>query len=226
MPAAAASSFSLKGDVTGGGSGVTGGVGRRCGRIEELAEDAARIPVSRHEELVRVLDPGRESDGTHRDAKASSFPFNASVALRPASSLSSARIDALHPLAIQEVEVVRREAVRAVERDRDGDADLVKRQRIEDGLRRAPPRRSSARPGSSRRREEGQEGSSGEVFSLRGRRGSSTAPVSGSGIGTTMQPPRSSLPSGVMTPSARSCVAQLARLSGSPSGASRLRSRS
>ena len=51
---------SLKGDVE-TGSGEGGGSRRRDSRrIEELAEDLAGIPIPRHEELVRVLDPLRE----------------------------------------------------------------------------------------------------------------------------------------------------------------------
>ena len=87
--------FSLKGDVDGAAAGAGGGVERRSGlgRIEELR--GRPRPASPFREtsssFASLIPAGKRTTRTAMPA-ASSFPFNASVALRPASSLSSARM--------------------------------------------------------------------------------------------------------------------------------------
>ena len=80
-----------------------------------------------------MIPSGKRATRTAMPA-AVSFSFNASVALRPGVVVVEGEDHALHAFALQSVEVVRREAVRAVDRDRDGDAGLVEGERVEDRL--------------------------------------------------------------------------------------------
>ena len=146
----------------------------RLGGVEELAEDRAGIPVPRDEKLVRVLDPLGEGHGPHRDAGRLQLPLQCVRCFASRLVAVERQDHPLHPLALQQIEVVRREAVRAVDRDRDRDAGLVEGQRIEDGLGEDRPRERAARPGSSGHRGGDREGSSAAASSSRGRRGSST----------------------------------------------------
>ena len=121
--------------MVGVGSGEDGGSGarRRPPRGAARKTRLASPFLETRSSFASLIPAGKATARTAMPA-ASSFPFNASVAFRPGVVVVEREDHALHPLALQEVEVVRREAVRAVDRDRDRDADLVKRQRIEDGL--------------------------------------------------------------------------------------------
>ena len=148
----------------------------RLGRVEELrGRPRAASPLRETSSSFASLIPAGKRRDAHRDAR----PPPASPSVRPspscpASSLSSARIDALHALALQQVQVIRREAVRAVDRDRGRDAGLVERQRVEDDFGEddlvARARGLEVQDAAQRARA----GSSAAASSPRGRRGSST----------------------------------------------------
>ena len=103
--------------------GEDGGFGRAgAASSRSWRKTCAGVAVSGDEELVGVLDALGEGRHPHREAGRGELLLQ----MRPwpscpASSLSRARIDALDALALEQVQVVRGEAVGAVDRDRGGD---------------------------------------------------------------------------------------------------------